>query len=110
MTGKYDHLVVVMLENRSFDNILGWTYSPDNAPPWDKPKHFIPAQSPPPRRIGTSNTLAWRRNSPLLGCGLKPSSPDPTDPTDPTDPPEVEKIAREWSWVTVDRVTRRARQ
>ena len=51
MTGNYDHLdhlVVVMLENRSFDNVLGWTYSPDNAPPWDKPKHFIPAQSPPP--------------------------------------------------------------
>ena len=26
------HLVVVMLENRSFDNVLGWLYGPGKAP------------------------------------------------------------------------------
>ena len=25
-----------MLENRSFDNVLGWLYDPQNAPPFDK--------------------------------------------------------------------------
>jgi phospholipase C len=33
---KFDHLVVLMLENRSFDNMLGWLYDPQNAPPFDK--------------------------------------------------------------------------
>jgi len=28
----FDHLVVVMGENRSFDNLLGWLYSPDDLP------------------------------------------------------------------------------
>jgi len=31
-----DHVVVLMLENRSFDNVLGWLYDPQNAPPFDK--------------------------------------------------------------------------
>src|SRR5690242_556165 len=30
------HIVVLMLENRSFDNILGWLYDPHNAPPFDQ--------------------------------------------------------------------------
>jgi len=36
-----EHVVVLMLENRSFDNLLGWLYSA--APPYDKPpagQHF----------------------------------------------------------------------
>lgn len=31
-----DHFVVLMLENHSFDNLLGWLYSPGNPPPYDK--------------------------------------------------------------------------
>ncbi|WP_431262133.1 alkaline phosphatase family protein [Roseateles chitinivorans] len=31
------HVVVVMLENRSYDNVLGWLYHPDNAPPYHAP-------------------------------------------------------------------------
>jgi hypothetical protein len=31
--GMIDHIVVLMLENRSFDNMLGWLYDPGNAPP-----------------------------------------------------------------------------
>lgn len=37
-----EHLVVVMFENRSFDNLLGWLYD-DNNPP----KFNIPPQTPP---------------------------------------------------------------
>lgn len=32
----FDHLVVVMGENRSFDNMLGYAYTPDNPPPGKK--------------------------------------------------------------------------
>jgi phospholipase C len=33
---RINHIVVLMLENRSFDNVLGWLYDPDNKPPFDK--------------------------------------------------------------------------
>ena len=33
---RFDHLVVLMLENRSFDNLYGYLYE------HDEPKHFIP--------------------------------------------------------------------
>lgn len=32
-----EHIVYLMLENRSFDNVLGWLYENEN------PKHFIPS-------------------------------------------------------------------
>ena len=32
---KIEHVVVVMLENRSFDNLLGWLYDPANDSPFD---------------------------------------------------------------------------
>lgn len=37
-----EHIVVVMMENRSFDNLLGWLYSPT-----DPPQFNIPDQTPP---------------------------------------------------------------
>src|SRR5919202_3526796 len=33
---KIDHIVVLMMENRSFDNMLGWLYDPGNPPPCDQ--------------------------------------------------------------------------
>lgn len=30
------NIIVVMLENRSYDNVLGWLYNPSNEPPYDK--------------------------------------------------------------------------
>lgn len=33
---KIDHIVVLMLENRSFDNMLGWLYDSNNQPPYDR--------------------------------------------------------------------------
>lgn len=39
--GKIEHIVVLMLENRSFDNVFGWLYDPGNAAPYDKvPDNF----------------------------------------------------------------------
>jgi phospholipase C len=32
-SGRIDHIVVVMMENRSFDNLLGWLYDPQNPDP-----------------------------------------------------------------------------
>ena len=34
------NIIVVMLENRSYDNVLGWLYNPSNQPPYkEAPKH-----------------------------------------------------------------------
>jgi phospholipase C len=33
---RIDHIVVLMLENRSFDNVLGWLYDPENKSPFDQ--------------------------------------------------------------------------
>lgn len=39
--GKIEHIVVLMLENRSFDNLLGWLYDPANEAPYNKvPEDF----------------------------------------------------------------------
>lgn len=32
---RIEHIVVLMLENRSFDNLLGWLYAPENPPPFN---------------------------------------------------------------------------
>lgn len=32
---KIEHIVVVMFENRSFDNLLGWLYDPENDAPYN---------------------------------------------------------------------------
>src|SRR5436305_2180007 len=33
---KIEHIVVLMMENRSFDNVLGWLYDPGNQPPFNE--------------------------------------------------------------------------
>src|SRR5215510_10395611 len=30
------NIIVVMLENRSYDNVLGWLYNPSNQPPYNQ--------------------------------------------------------------------------
>src|SRR5215472_12181007 len=34
--GRIKHIVVLMLENRSFDNLLGWLYDPQNPAPFNQ--------------------------------------------------------------------------
>lgn len=44
--GQIEHVIVVMLENRSFDNMCGWLYGGDRG----TPKAFLPeAPSQKPR-------------------------------------------------------------
>ena len=33
---RIEHVVVLMLENRSFDNLLGWLYDPANPGPFNQ--------------------------------------------------------------------------
>src|SRR3546814_11091571 len=70
----YDHLVVLMFENRSFDNLLGWLYA-DEAPP--RAQHFEGLHD------GLSNTTpdghevrAHRYSGPTDGVMSSPT-PDP---------------------------------
>ena len=39
---QIEHVVVLMLENRSFDNVFGWLYDPGNPPPFniESPPNF----------------------------------------------------------------------
>ncbi len=39
---KIKHIVVLMLENRSFDNVLGRLYAPDNRPQRNIPRENLP--------------------------------------------------------------------
>jgi phospholipase C len=36
LLGRIEHIVVLMLENRSFDNLLGWLYDPANPAPFNR--------------------------------------------------------------------------
>jgi phospholipase C len=44
---RIDHIVVVMLENRSLDNVLGWLYYDKDKTKNNTPDHNIPPQNPP---------------------------------------------------------------
>jgi phospholipase C len=33
---QIEHVVALMLENRSFDNVLGWLYDPGNPSPFNR--------------------------------------------------------------------------
>ncbi len=66
---KIDHIVVVMLENRSFDNLLGWLYADSN----NQPRRNIPVQQGgPPTYEGLSMDTYWNTNP--AGDHDKPSA------------------------------------
>src|SRR4051812_45388915 len=75
---KIEHVVVLMLENRSFDNILGYLYSPDNPPPFNK--------KPPANFEGVygknlSNPGPGNKTYPVApGNVLTNPNPDPGEP------------------------------
>ena len=54
---KVEHVVVLMLENRSFDNVLAWLYSQENPP-----AHFIPETTTTPYEGLSDTTLAQYAN------------------------------------------------
>jgi phospholipase C len=78
------HIVVLMLENRSFDNMLGWLYDPQGPAPfnqkpssgtfegvWGKVPPLSNPSLPPPSSVLVP-----------VGKGTDPTSPDP-DPGEP---------------------------
>lgn len=73
------HIVVLMLENRSFDNLLGWLYDPANPAPFNQPPSS-----------GTFDGVAGKNlSNPSVqgllvpvGKGTDPTAPDP-DPGEP---------------------------
>src|SRR5678809_452430 len=56
------NIIVVMLENRSYDNVLGWLYNPSNQPPYD--------QAPPYQ--ATLNGLTGNETNPPIQKGGDP--------------------------------------
>jgi len=73
-----EHLVVVMFENRSFDNLLGWLYDNQTNPP----KFNIPPQSPPTFDGLIANTYynVIAPSSPDKVFASRPGTPWPSCP------------------------------
>ena len=76
MNQAIEHIVVVMFENRSLDNVLGYLYAPDDPParnvpalgPGDKPYHGLLFENtaelandsvPPQPIVRATNTPGW---------------------------------------------------
>ncbi len=76
--GNIEHVVVLMLENRSFDNILGYLYDPGNPPPFNKkpPANFEGVSGKNLSNPGPNNTTV--NVSP--GNVLTNPNPDPGEP------------------------------
>ncbi|HEY6337597.1 MAG TPA: alkaline phosphatase family protein [Candidatus Sulfotelmatobacter sp.] len=76
---KIKHIVVLMLENRSFDNMLGWLYDPQNPPPFNQPP-----SSGTFHGVSLGNLSNPSVAGPLVrvGKGTDPTAPDP-DPGEP---------------------------
>lgn len=80
---KIDHVIVLMMENRSLDNLAGWLYQGD-----DQPERVLPAGSPPRYNgldgTGFANPGSLAPNSPRVpitrgtGSFVVPS-PDPNE-------------------------------
>src|ERR1700749_4435350 len=73
-----EHVVVLMLENRSFDNILGYLYAPGTPPPFNKtpPANFEGVSGKNLSNPGPNNTTV--NVSP--GNVLTNPNPDPGEP------------------------------
>ena len=79
-----EHIVVLMLENRSFDNILGWLYDGKNAPPFNQ----VPTGQTFDGVSGKNLTNPWDKTGPQIAVQVPVGAT--TDPTNPyPDPGEV---------------------
>jgi phospholipase C len=71
-----EHIVVVMFENRSFDNVLGWLYDPGNPnPPFNK----VPPGQTFEGLTGVTLTNRWKHKDypPAHGTDMTMPNPDP---------------------------------
>jgi phospholipase C len=79
---RIDHIVVLMLENRSFDNVAGYLYDPQNAPPFEQVPRSQPFDGVSGKRL--ANPIppgvdgAWRRK-----VGLSRTFEPATPPAEP---------------------------
>jgi phospholipase C len=78
------HIVVLMLENRSFDNMLGWLYDPQNPAPFNQPPSSGTFEGVWGKVPPLSNPSLPPPPSVLVpvGKGTDPTAPDP-DPGEP---------------------------
>ena len=76
-TPKIEHVVVLMLENRSFDNLLGWLYDFKNAPPYDK----VPPGQSFAGLDDNAPSCPWHGKSypPVHGTDMTQPYPDPNE-------------------------------
>ena len=83
--GPIKHVVVLMLENRSFDNMLGWLYDPNNSAPFNQPPSagsFEGVWGKVPPLTNPSLPPPLPSIQVPVGKGRKPTSPD-VDPGEP---------------------------
>jgi len=76
---KFDHMVVVMFENRSFDSVLGYCYQPGE-PPRNQTFNGIAGKSysnPVPSYINDGHTEVTTRISPGTEADMQNPNPDP---------------------------------
>ena len=69
-----EHMVVVMMENRSFDNLLGWLYDDQT----DPPRFNIPDQAPPTFNGLRANTY-FNLNGAKVFAGRPPTAWPPAN-------------------------------
>ncbi|MDE3137419.1 MAG: phosphoesterase [Acidobacteriota bacterium] len=76
---QIEHVVVLMLENRSFDNLLGWLYDPTNPPPFDKvPPNFEGVSG---KNLSNPEAPNSTKRLPVAkGSDLTAPNPDPGEP------------------------------
>lgn len=74
--GNIEHIIVVMFENRSFDNVLGWLYDPGNP---DPPFNKVPAGQTFEGLTGVTLTNPWNGKNypPAHGTDMTMPNPDP---------------------------------
>lgn len=77
--GQFDHLVVVMFENRSFDNVLGYLYEPGQVPRGQTFNGVAGSScfNPVPPYINDGHTSVTVRRSPGGDSDMSNPNPDP---------------------------------
>ena len=84
-----DCIVYLMLENRSFDNVLGWLYETDT------PEHYIPSQSPEIAFDGLRANTYFNKNEKgkkIYASKINPSDGQQIPGVDPHEPFEHVQI------------------
>jgi hypothetical protein len=76
---RIDHIVVLMMENRSFDNVLGWLYDEKNPPPRNQTFEGVAGKN-----LSNPRSIPPDGNNVPVGKGTVMTDPYP-DPNEPYD-------------------------